>query len=114
MSIAEVAAQRAQRLLHDAVLGVRLRPEGVLGLRDAEQDQPTDARLDRLGRRLAQRLERVLLHPGHGRHRLRLGDALLDEERQHEVGRVQPRLAPPTAAARQCDAVAADGRWGTP
>ena len=71
----------------------------LLVLRHAEQHQPADARLDRLRGGLAQGVPGVLDHARHRADRLRLADALLDEQRQDQVGRVQPGLARPAGAA---------------
>jgi hypothetical protein len=90
--VAEVAGQVPQRLLHDAGRVVGGGAAAVLDGRDAEEHDPADARLRRLVRGLTQRVPGVLDDAGHRRDRLRLGYALLDEQREDELGRVQPGL----------------------
>ena len=61
-----------------------------------------------------QRVAGVLHDARHRRDRLRRGDALAHEHRQHQLGRVQPVSRPPAAAARGSPAAAAAARSGTP
>ena len=71
----------------------------VRAVRHAEEHQPADARPDRLVRGLAQRLPRVLDDAGQRADRPRLGQALLDEQRQHQLGRGDPGLLDQAAHA---------------
>ena len=57
-----------------------------------EEHHAADADLGGDLRRLDQRLPGVVDHPGHRRDRQRHIDALPDEQRQHELGRVEPGL----------------------
>ena len=93
-------ARRPQRPLQDPVLGVGLRAGRVLDRRDSEQHDAAEPRVPCGPHRVHQGLLRVLHLPRHARQRRGLGQPLLDEERQHQVGRVQPGLRDQAAHAR--------------
>ena len=78
----------------------RLRADRVPHRRDREEHHAAEPRAGRLGDRLAQRVARVLEHAGHRRDLARLGQALLDEHRQHELRGVQPGLGGQAAQRR--------------
>ena len=84
--VAHLGGQVPERELDDAGRVVGRRAAAVLDGGNAEQDQPADARVHRLGGGLPQAVPGVLDDAGHGADRLRLGDALLDEHGQHQVG----------------------------
>ncbi len=86
--VADFRNEIGESELHDPGRVVRGRTAAVLVRGDAEQNEPADTGPGRLHRRLAQRFPGVLHHAGHGRDRRRSVDALLDEQRQHEVGGV--------------------------
>ncbi len=79
--VADVGAQVGERELHDAVRVERPRADGVLDGRDAEQDHGPHAEVGQLGDLLAQALAGVLHDAGQRHDRLRLVDALADEQR---------------------------------
>ena len=89
---ADLRAKLAQRALHDPVLAVRLRSDGVLLDRDPEEDHGGDAETGDLHDLFSNRLQCVLRVPGHGSDRKRIGDPLLDEERRDEIAGTQRRL----------------------
>ena len=86
---------------------------GVLGLGDAEQHHAAQAELGRLGDRLGQRAPGVLDDAGHRGDRARLAQALTDEDRQHQLPRLDRRLRDEPAQCRgyaAAGAVALSGR----
>src|ERR1017187_9755923 len=89
---AHLSGQVGQGRCEDPRRVVGGRAAGVLDRRDAEEHEPTDARLHRLGGGLTQAVPGVLDDAWHGTHRLRLADSFLDEQRQHQVGRLDAGL----------------------
>ena len=83
--VAELGAQVAQRDLHDAVGIGGAAADGVLLRRHAEEDHRLHAELDQVAHLGAQRIEGVLHHAGERLDRVRLADALTDEQRGDEI-----------------------------
>ena len=90
--VADLGADVAQRHVEHAVRVDARAPLRVAAGGHPEEHQPADARGDRLGGRLAQRLAGVLHDARHGRDRHRLVDALPDEQGQHELAGPQVGL----------------------
>ena len=90
--VAHLVAEVAQRGLDHAVGRVGAGAVGVLRRGHAEEDHRGHAEVGERPHLLAQALLRVLHHPGHRHHRLGVGDALLHEQRRHEVVDGQPCL----------------------
>ena len=76
-------------------------PVGVLGLRDAEEHHPAQPELGRLVGGLEQRRAGVLDDARHRGDRDRLVDALADEQRQHQLPRLDARLGDHPAQGRR-------------
>ena len=91
--VAELGAERGDRLLADARRVPGLGPLGVLAHRHPEQHERANAGLGDLDRLLAQRFERVLELAGHGGDGDRLVDAFLGEERRDQIAGVERGLS---------------------
>ena len=100
-AVADLVAQDAQRDLHDAVGVVGRRPGGVLRRWDAEEDHRGDAEVGERPHLLAEALLGVLHDAGHRRDRLGCVDALLHEQRRHEVVDREARLGDEPAQRRR-------------
>ena len=90
--VTDLGLHVGDRDVEDAVGVERAGAGGVLGLGDAEQHHPAQTGGGRLGGGLPQRVAGVLDDAGHRRDRLRLGEALADEHRQHQLARLQGGL----------------------
>ena len=91
--VAELGAQRGDRLLADARRVPCLGPLGVLARRHPEQHERANAGLGDLDRLLAQRFERVLELAGHRGDGDRLVDAFLGEQRRDQIAGVERGLS---------------------
>ena len=99
--VADVAAQVGEGELHDA-LGIEgAGADGVLACRDPEQHDGPHAERGQLGDLLAEALAAVLDDARQRHDRLRLGDALADEQRGDQVARAHRRLGDEVAEGRR-------------
>ena len=90
-----------QSHLHNSLRGERLRADGVLGGRDAEQDERADAQVRQLADLGHEALTGVLQHARQRRDGLRRVDALADEQRGHHLPRMEPGLGHQFAYGRR-------------
>ena len=100
--VAHLGGDVGDRDVEDARRGRRHRcPSASLVVGHAEEHDPAEAGLGRLGRGPLQRVARVLHDARHAADRHRLGGALADEHRQHQLARGQAGLGDQVAQRRR-------------